>query len=49
VIAGECPLMFFRDAGWIHRFHGWVRRITSNTSRTTPDSAPSGPSDNSGA
>jgi predicted CoA-binding protein len=25
VIAGECPLMYLRDMGWIHRFHGWLK------------------------
>jgi predicted CoA-binding protein len=28
VIPGECPMMFLEHAGWIHRAHGWVRRIT---------------------
>jgi predicted CoA-binding protein len=27
VIPGECPLMFLEDTGWIHRAHGWVRRM----------------------
>ena len=25
VIAGECPLMFLRDTGWVHRFYRWVK------------------------
>jgi hypothetical protein len=28
VIAGQCPLMHFPDAGLIHRFHGWVQRLS---------------------
>lgn len=28
VVAGECPFMFFRNAGFVHRMHGLVRRIT---------------------
>ncbi len=28
VIAGECPFMFFREAGFPHAFHGWIRRVT---------------------
>ena len=27
VIRGECPLMFLRNTGGIHRFHGWLRKI----------------------
>jgi predicted CoA-binding protein len=27
VIPGECPLMFLPQAGVIHRFHGWVKKI----------------------
>lgn len=27
VVAGECPLMFFADASFPHRLHGWVRKI----------------------
>jgi uncharacterized protein len=27
VIPGECPFMFLPDSGWIHRFHGWVKKI----------------------
>ncbi len=27
VIAGECPYMFFPRGGWVHRFHGLVRKI----------------------
>jgi predicted CoA-binding protein len=28
VIPGECPLMFLPYAGTVHRFHGWIRKIT---------------------
>ena len=28
VIPGECPFMFFRDSGFIHRFHGMVKKLT---------------------
>ena len=28
VVAGECPMMFFPDCGFVHRVHGFVRRIT---------------------
>ena len=28
VIPGECPFMFLEHSGWIHRAHGFVRRIT---------------------
>jgi uncharacterized protein len=27
VVPGECPMMFLRDAGWVHRIHGLVKRI----------------------
>ena len=27
VIPGECPLMFLEHTAWIHRAHGWVRRV----------------------
>jgi hypothetical protein len=27
VIAGECPLMFLPDTGWVHRLHGWFRGV----------------------
>ena len=27
-IPGECPFMFFEGAPWIHRFHGFVKKIT---------------------
>ena len=29
-VAGECPFMFLPAAGAIHRFHGFVRRITGH-------------------
>lgn len=28
VVPGECPYMFLPDAGGVHRFHGFVRKIT---------------------
>jgi len=27
VIPGYCPYMFFRDAGFFHRFHAWVMKL----------------------
>lgn len=33
VIAGECPFMFLPGAGWVHRFHGWLRRLTGSYPR----------------
>jgi predicted CoA-binding protein len=27
IIAGECPMMFLPNVGWIHRFHRWIRRV----------------------
>jgi hypothetical protein len=27
VIDGECPFMFLKDAGWVHKTHGVIRRI----------------------
>lgn len=27
VVAGECPFMFLSEAGGIHRFHGFLRKI----------------------
>jgi uncharacterized protein len=30
VIPGECPFMFFPEAGWFHRFHGMLRKITGS-------------------
>jgi predicted CoA-binding protein len=28
VVGGECPLMFLTEPGWIHRLHGFCRKIT---------------------
>lgn len=28
VVPGECPYMFFRDAGFIHKVHGFIRQLT---------------------
>ena len=33
VIPGECPLMFLPKAGTVHRFHGWIRKITGRYPR----------------
>ena len=30
VVAGECPLMFLPNAGWPHRFHGFIRKISGS-------------------
>ena len=27
VVPGECPMMFLPGAGWMHRFHGWLKGI----------------------
>ena len=27
-IPGECPFMFFEGTMWMHRFHGFVKKIT---------------------
>ena len=27
VIPGECPLMFLPETGWVHHFHGFVKKI----------------------
>jgi uncharacterized protein len=36
VIAGECPMMFFGDAGFIHRIHGLFRKIKGKYPRAAP-------------
>jgi uncharacterized protein len=28
VVPGECPYMFFRDTGFLHRAHGFIRQLT---------------------
>jgi predicted CoA-binding protein len=33
VIAGECPMMFFADTGFVHQLHGFVRKITGRYPR----------------
>jgi len=33
VIPGECPFMFLPDTGGIHRFHGFLRKITGQYPR----------------
>jgi predicted CoA-binding protein len=33
VIAGECPLMFLPDTGWIHRAHAAINKITGHYPR----------------
>jgi predicted CoA-binding protein len=30
VVEGECPLMFLADAGWVHRLHGFGRRLAGH-------------------
>jgi hypothetical protein len=27
LIAGECPFMFLPDPGWVHRAHGFCRKL----------------------
>ena len=33
LVPGQCPLMFFPETGGIHRFHGFVRKITGRYPR----------------
>ena len=33
VIAGQCPMMHFPDPGLVHRFHGWVQKMSGNAPR----------------
>jgi len=33
VIAGQCPFMFLSGSGGVHRFHGFVRKITGRYPR----------------
>jgi predicted CoA-binding protein len=35
VVAGECPYMFLPAVGGVHRFHGFVRKITGRHPRAT--------------
>ncbi len=28
VVAGECPFMFLPEGQWVHRAHGFIRKIT---------------------
>jgi uncharacterized protein len=35
VIAGECPMMFFEDTAFLHRLHGFVRKITGRYPRVS--------------
>jgi predicted CoA-binding protein len=28
VVPGECPYMFLAQSGWIHSFHGFIKRIS---------------------
>ena len=30
VVPGECPFMFFPNAGFIHRAHGFIRQLTGS-------------------
>jgi uncharacterized protein len=27
VVPGECPYMFFPQSGWLHRVHGFIKRV----------------------
>ncbi len=33
LIVGECPYMFLQNATWVHRFHGFVRKVTGTYPR----------------
>ena len=33
VIPGECPFMFLPQGAWVHRLHGFVRKITGSYPR----------------
>ena len=35
VVPGQCPFMFWRDAGTGHRLHGFIRKITGRYPRHT--------------
>jgi uncharacterized protein len=39
VVPGECPFMFWRDAGAVHRVHGFIRKITGHYPRHAPVSS----------
>ena len=30
VVPGECPLMFMHGAHWLHRLHGWGKKVAGN-------------------
>ena len=30
VVPGQCPFMFLPGTGGIHKFHGWIRKITGS-------------------
>ena len=30
LVSGQCPLMFLRDAAWIHRAHAWGKKLTGS-------------------
>jgi predicted CoA-binding protein len=34
VIAGHCPLMFWRDSGFFHHLHGWLLKLTGRYPRS---------------
>jgi uncharacterized protein len=36
VVPGECPFMFLPGSAGVHRFHGFVRKITGRYPRRTP-------------
>ena len=33
VVAGECPFMFLPEAAWVHRLHGFCRKIVGTYPR----------------
>ena len=33
LISGHCPFMFFPDAPWFHRFHGWLLKLAGKYPR----------------
>jgi predicted CoA-binding protein len=32
-VPGECPMMFLENAGWFHRFHGFLKQLTGSYPR----------------
>jgi predicted CoA-binding protein len=33
LVAGQCPLMFLRDAAWFHRLHAWGKKVAGTYPR----------------